>query len=312
MFPKCEDESIVTTTGEYTLAEGVCLFAKTVRGRPRSGKRALFIHGGGAGGNHSLVERPSRWLIAEGLFDEIIMPDRRGNGLSTPITRKLTMREQAEDMRALLDAMQISGPLTALGISYGGPIALTLAHLDSRVEAVGLVASSPTLKQMSAFTGLLVRLGLIRFMLRAVYVPKLGGVTGEYPSQDAAYDEASAAGMAKVFMESIKRLPKDRAESLLLELESTMDPGNACIPEDVALDVPVLQVIGDRDETWGSEWPAEYAERFPNLRRAIIPGAGHKAVFPRAMEYYQALAGLLREARLSPTAEPSGTYAAVL
>jgi len=63
------------------------------------------------------------------------------------------------------------------------------------------------------------------------------------------------------------------------------------------VDVPVLQVIGTEDETWGSEMPQKYRERFPNLRRRLIEGADHGDTLTRSDEFHRAFAEMLREER---------------
>lgn len=101
--------------------------------------------------------------------------------------------------------------------------------------------------------------------------------------------------MAEVFIRSLRHTPVDRRESLLIGMESTLDPANASIPDDVALAIPVLQVIGSQDEIWGSESSIAYQRRLPNLRRTIMPGADHKASLYQADRFYDALAAHLRD-----------------
>jgi pimeloyl-ACP methyl ester carboxylesterase len=127
MLRKPAGDRITATVGDYSISKDVPIHAKVLRRSPTAGRRAIYIHGGGAGGNHTLIERPSRLLVEDGFFDEIILPDRRGDGASSPLTGMMTMREQSGDMKALLDEMGLEEPLTAMGMSYGGPMALTLA-----------------------------------------------------------------------------------------------------------------------------------------------------------------------------------------
>lgn len=115
-------------------------------------------------------------------------PDRRGDGASSPVSRKTTVRDHAEDMKTLLDVLGERETLTAMGVSYGGPIALTLAHIDSRVERVALIASSPTLRQVGGLAKFLVKTVLMPLVFRAVYLGKLGTLEPEYPDQDAVYE----------------------------------------------------------------------------------------------------------------------------
>lgn len=297
MLQKVANDTIGVAVRDVRLAPDLVLHVKTLSGPDQSGRTALFIHGGGAGGNHTLVERPARWLIDQGLFDTVILPDRRGNGGSSPLTRPTTMREQASDMKALLEAMGVVGPVSALGISYGGPIALTLAAQDPRIDLVGLVASSPTLKQLAQPLRFFMGSGILPAVTRGVLRRTVGRSSPADVDYDAAYDAARVRDLTPLFLAGMKSTPADRLDSLLLDYTSTLDPSNASIPEEVRLAIPVVQVIGERDEVWGSELPSAYVSRFPQLLRVVIPGAVHKDVFPRAAEFYEALASGVRDSR---------------
>jgi pimeloyl-ACP methyl ester carboxylesterase len=187
-LPPLEAPEISAETQRVAIGRNGELFVKTLRGPLRSGRRAIYIHGGGGGGNHTLIERLSRYLIHEGLFDEILLPDRRSDGASSPLKHKQTVREHAEDMHDLLDALGTTGPLTALGVSYGGPIALDLSAIDKRIERVVLVASSPALSQNNGVARLLVKSGVLRPMMKLVYRAYLGKLPPEYTDFDRAYD----------------------------------------------------------------------------------------------------------------------------
>lgn len=296
MLQKVNNPNITAETGDFRISPDVVLHTKVLRAPGRSGRKAIYIHGGGGGGNHTLIERPSRWLIDQGLFDEMILPDRRGDGGSSPLTRKLTMMEHGEDMLRLLDELGVQGPLTAMGVSYGGPIALALAYLDPRVDRAVLIASSPTLSQTSPYTTFLIKSGLLRKFLLFMFRRNVGKLPPGYVDFDPAYEASSPKDMSTIFFESLKRQPASRLESLVLEIESTLDRENSSIPEEVQLEIPVLQAIGEKDEIWGSDMPEQYLQRFPNFRRKVVAGARrHKDVFLKSLPFYEAAAQLLRE-----------------
>jgi pimeloyl-ACP methyl ester carboxylesterase len=79
----------------------------------------------------------------------------------------------------------------------------------------------------------------------------------------------------------------------MYEFNATLDPANAEIPADVRLEIPVLQVIGTQDETWGSDMPDKYRKRFPNLRRRLIPGADHGDSLTRSEAFHAAFVEML-------------------
>ena len=138
----------------YHINNGINIYTCIVS-TPIQGNTALYIHGGGSGGNHTMIQRPAKWLIQQGFFNKIILPDRRGEGLSTPLTKKLSIKDHAKDMKALLNTLDIYENITVIGISYGGPIAIELASIDSRVEEIILMASSPSLREVKGIQGFL-------------------------------------------------------------------------------------------------------------------------------------------------------------
>lgn len=86
------------------------------------GDPVLLIHGSHIGG--SFVPLISQPALTEDYL--LIRYHRRGFGNSSPTRGKLSVIEQADDARALLEYLKI-GPAHVVGHSYGGPIALQLA-----------------------------------------------------------------------------------------------------------------------------------------------------------------------------------------
>jgi pimeloyl-ACP methyl ester carboxylesterase len=303
MLQKIDNPQILEAPRDVQIAPGVVLHVTTLRHAERADREAprilLYVHGSGTVGNHTLVKRPAGWLIDRGLYDVAILPDRRGCGASSPWTRQPTLRDQARDMQALLDALAVEGPLDVLGLSTGGPIALTLAHLDERVRLVGLISSSPTLKQIAWPWNWLIGIGLVPAVMKLMYRREIGQEEPRYIDYDFMYEweEPTRRERWEHFREVLRHTPEERLDSVMYEFNATLDPANTEIPEEVRLEVPVLQVIGTEDETWGSEMPEKYRRRLPNLRRHLIPGADHGDALTRSDEFHAAFAELLRAAR---------------
>ncbi len=79
-----------------------------------------------------------------------VLVDSRGHGRSSGRHLTYGVRE-SRDARQVLDRLKQEGllvePVGTLGFSYGGAVALQLAALDSRVEAVVTVATFSSLRQ---------------------------------------------------------------------------------------------------------------------------------------------------------------------
>jgi len=272
----------------YKIKDGIELYTRIISG-PREGRTAIFIHGGGSGGNHTMLLRPAKWLIEQGLFAKVILPDRRGEGLSTPLTKILSIKDHSMDMKGLLDALNINEKITAIGLSYGGPIALELAGLDSRIDEVILMASSASLRQVKGLRGFLYRNHLLEKIMKSFYKKNLGRLDPIYPNFEKVYDLQSNKELTRYFLEAIQHTDKKMLESLMLQNASTLDQKNSAISSDIKLDIPIYQVIGSKDEIWETDM-TPYQGRFPNIKSYIVNGETHKGVMLHADKFYRGLA----------------------
>lgn len=277
----------------YKIENGKELYTRIVAGKSE-GKTAIYIHGGGSGGNHTMLLRPAKWLIEQGLFGKVILPDRRGEGLSTPLTKVYTIRDHALDMKALLDTLNIKEKITAIGLSYGGPIAIELAGLDSRIDEIILMASSPSLRQVKGFRGLLYRSNLIEKITKSFYRKNLGKLPPEYPNFEEVYDLKNDKELTRYFVNAIKHTDGKMLESLMLQNASTLDQNNSTVSPDIKLDIPIYQVIGSKDEIWEADM-APYKNRFSNIKSYIVDGEMHKGVMLHAEKFYKGLLDIYKE-----------------
>lgn len=306
MLARVTNPNIRAETHTIQVEPNANLYVKILSTTPLSHRTAIYIHGGGNGGNHTLIERPSRHLIDKGFFDTVILPDRRGDGGSSPLPRKFSVRDHAYDMQRLLDALEISHPITAMGISYGGPIALDLAALDSRIERVVLVASSPTLSSNNGIARFLLKTGLLKMMLNLSSAMYLGKLPPAYTDFDHAYDATSQRQLVQAFLEGLKRTPKTYKTSFQYALEATLDESKAGLDENITLNIPVIQIIGEKDEVWGSEVLPEYLQRFPQFKQYRVTGGFiHKDVFLKAELFQKVVETALDECLNGiPTLQP--------
>ncbi|MBU4541253.1 MAG: alpha/beta hydrolase [Firmicutes bacterium] len=271
----------------YEIDNSIKLYTRIISTQ-EPGKTAIYIHGGGSGGNHTMLLRPSKWLIEQGFFTTVILPDRRGEGLSSPLTQKLTIKDHAEDMKALLDKIDHNEKITAIGISYGGPIAIELAGLDERIDEVILMASSPSLKSVKGIQGFLYRTNLLEQITRSFYKKNLGKLAAEYPDFEKVYDLKNSSELTKYFVNAINHTDKKMLTSMMLQNASTLDQNNSAISSDIKLEIPIFQIIGSKDEIWETNI-AEYKDQLPNIKHCIIEGEKHKGVILNAHLFYEGL-----------------------
>jgi pimeloyl-ACP methyl ester carboxylesterase len=208
----------------------------------------------------------------------------------------MRLEEQADDLRRLLDRMNMYDPLAVLGVDIGGPVALLLASIDTRVNCVALVASAPRRNALSGLAGFLLRAGVLRPLLNREIRRSIATREPQPVDFDPAYDALRPREMAAVFREAVRSIPAGRLDSLIYASEAEIDPHTSSVPASLRLDIPVLQVIGEVDEAWGDQTPEEIRRQFPNFQRRVVTGAGiHKDVFFKAEAYYEVLFDLLQE-----------------
>jgi pimeloyl-ACP methyl ester carboxylesterase len=103
------------------------------------GDPLLLLHGGtGIGADWQQV-----FTAGDPAGFRVIVPDLRGHGRSTNPSRAFTFRQNARDMFALLDRLDIQGA-NAIGLSAGAKTLLHMAtHQPDRVDAMVLVSATP-------------------------------------------------------------------------------------------------------------------------------------------------------------------------
>ena len=110
-------------------------------------RAVVFHHGFGSSG----LELPNDTALLNRLQLQVLAPDRPGVGQSS-VYRPLTFPSFADDVVAMLDALEIAGPVGVMGWSVGGVHALALAACHpARVAAVQLLSTCLPLGERAAY-----------------------------------------------------------------------------------------------------------------------------------------------------------------
>jgi pimeloyl-ACP methyl ester carboxylesterase len=73
----------------------------------------------------------------------LIVWDKRGTGLSDPVTRPPPLDEQMDDLRAVLDGAEVDCA-ALLGMTEGGPLSIMFAAtFPERVQSLVLCGATP-------------------------------------------------------------------------------------------------------------------------------------------------------------------------
>ena len=257
-FPAPAQAHTGTPPGKLVDLNGITLHYEE-RGQ---GEPLLLLHGFGMCG-------PGDWgEIADELAKDyrVIMPDLRGHGWSTNPSNVFTMRQSAEDIRALLDKLGLKG-VRAMGISAG---AMTLLHLATkypdRLDAMVLI----------------------------------GGTT-YFPEQARqVLESAAAAPPRKEEMEFLSRCasrgePQVRAlMGQFLAFRDSHEDMNLTPPYLGTIKARTLIVHGDRDEFFPVEIPVEIYRSIPKSQLWIVPNGDHVPIYgPRTAEFLRIVRSFL-------------------
>lgn len=289
MLKKIKNAGLKEKTLRINISPEVEIFSKIITSGSKEGKTGLYIHGGAFTGNHTMIERPAKWLVAKGLFNKMILIDRRGDGFSSRLNREFTIFRESEDLKILLDKLNIDEKIIVIGNSYGGPIALLLSKIDERVEKVILSVSSPTLMHSFFPLQILFKLRILKSLIKFFAFIFTGLKKSQFTDLDFMYDLKYSIQYHKVFTSTLAHSPRKELKNIFLKIDSIFSNYNLGLPKDIIFEVPVLQVIGSKDEFWGREFPEDYRNNFPKLKRISLEGKKHKDAFVNAELFHKSM-----------------------
>ena len=212
-----------------------------------AGKPLLLLHGFGMCGLGDWAE------IADELAktNRVILVDLRGHGWSTNPSGQFTMRQSAEDVRALLDVLKIDR-VRAMGISAGG---MTLLHLATkypdRVDSMVLIGAANHFHQQA------------RDMLREV--------GAKPPSKDEV-----------VFLQRCAHRGEGQIRDLtrqFIGFKDSYEDMNLTPPYLATIRARTLIVHGDRDEFFPVEIPVGMYTSIPGSQLWIVPNGDHVPIY---------------------------------
>ena len=221
-----------------------------------AGRPLVLLHGGTATSSSWGAALPR---LAESF--RVIAPDLRGHGRTNNPADRLGYDQMADDLAALLDALDLPEPLL-LGYSDGGQVLLEfgLRH-PGRAGAfvLGGVLSEPTAAYRDVLAGWgFPAPGAIDLdRIAAVFGPHLDYIRSAHgDGSDPDYWRRYLGQMSSLW-HGLPHYDADRLSSI---------------------DVPTLIISGDRDELAGPEQALRLYRLLPRAELAILPAAEHDAV----------------------------------
>jgi pimeloyl-ACP methyl ester carboxylesterase len=224
---------------------------------------------------------------------DVVSYDRRGHSDSERSTTQGSVAEDADDLNALIEALELA-PAYVVANSFGGLITLKAAsprqELFRRIalhEPPGMLLladdpdSVPILQQQGESL--------------ASVVAKLAG--GEFEAGARQFVDEVALGPG-----TWEQLPPETREMFVRNastfLDEAQEPNALSVDLDAAaaLERPVLLTYGDQSPPAFEKVIDRLATAIPNAERKLIPGAGHVPQFTHAEQYADVLLAFLSDA----------------
>lgn len=263
------------------------------------GPGLVFLHAG--------VADSRQWNHEFAHFSQdyrVLRYDRRGFGKSLPVEGEFS---ELGDLVRLLDQLDLQAPLTLVGCSKGGSLALDFAlEYPERVNALVMVGALPS------------GIDLDDFNYPGSAHAGLGLEELIHPLEEAA-EQAQEAGEldlaaeleTQVFFDGMGRTPaqvNQEMRSLALEMnrlalghaskklgQEKRNPETRAIQRLDSLRTPVLMVVGEHDEPVVHAGADYMAAHVPSARKVVLPDTAHLANMDHPEQFQQALRAFLDE-----------------
>lgn len=244
------------------------------------GPVVLLVHG------YPLDHQMWRHQIEELSRDfRVIAPDLRGFGQSNVTPGLVTMQRYADDLVALLEALDARDRVTVCGLSMGGYIAFQFAlRHRSRLEKLILcdtkaAADTPEAAKTRVDTA-----------QKVLAEGPQAIVDGMLPKLFALESFDKLADVVKATRKVMLDTKPDGIAAALRGMAERPD-----VTGDLkSIDVPTLVLCGEHDVITPVAEMRAVAEKLPQAQFVLIPGAGHMAPLERPREVNDALRAFLR------------------
>ncbi|OUE23631.1 alpha/beta fold hydrolase [Clavibacter michiganensis] len=236
-----------------------------------SGDPLLLLHGIGRS-LEDWDEQHARLSVGH----ELHSLDLPGFGWSDPVDGDTTLESLADALPAYLDAAGVAGPVTVVGNSLGGAVAMTLAtrHPD-RVRALVLADSA------GFGRGVTVGLRMLAFDPLATLLMRPTPGNSRRSTRTIFHDPALTTDERVRHAQELSARPTHAATMLdiardLGTVRGVSSRWRRPLVESVRLSgLPVLAVWGDRDRILPPAHLAAVARELPDARTRLIPDCGH-------------------------------------
>lgn len=198
----------------------------------------------------------------------VIAPDLRGFGQSDVTPGTVSMRQYADDLARLLDALRVSEPVCFCGLSMGGYIAWQFfQHHRSRLAALILCDTRALADDQAAREN------------RHAMADRVLAEGPEFIAQTmparlfSERTRATNVRLVRDVEEMIRRAPAEGIAAAARGMAQRPDMTGLL----ETIDVPVLVVVGEEDAISTADEMRSIAAAIPGARLLVVPKAGHMA-----------------------------------
>ena len=216
----------------------------------------------------------------------VIIPDLRGFGRSTSQDEMVTMDQFADDIAAMLDAMDLAQPVTLCGLSMGGYIAMAFARrYPQRLGRLVLTntKSLPDTPEAAANRERMANLVLKDgpTPLVAAMLPRM---FGPHTNEEQPY---VTDAVRNVMLANSSRAIAAAQRGMAIRPDST--------PSLKDITVPTLVIAGEHDAISTPDEMRAFAAEIPQAEFVLIPGVGHMTPMEAPQEFNMALLNWLQK-----------------
>ncbi|MBN2476473.1 MAG: alpha/beta fold hydrolase [Pirellulales bacterium] len=235
-------------------------------------------------------------IDALSLARRVIAPDLRGFGRSGVTDALVTMEQLADDLDALLAAIEVPEPVALCGLSMGGYVAFQFWRRHRARLCALILADTRAMNDSPEMAA--ARLAMADRVIREGPAPLVDNMT------------------PRLFAEATSQNRDDLVESLRQMMLATDPRGIAAASRGMArrpdmtpmlgqIDCPTLVVVGEQDAISPPGEMRELARAIPRARFAEIPNCGHMSPMEKPAEFNEAIEEFL--AALETESGGSGT-----
>jgi len=227
------------------------------------GPVVLFVHGFPL--THAMW-RPQIESLADSC--RVLAPDLRGFGASTVTAGTVSMRQFAEDLAELLDALGITEPITFCGLSMGGYIGWQFArHYPQRLRGLICCDTKASADSEEAIQN--------RHKLAESVLNHGSGVLAQ-AMPEKLFAKQTREQQPDIVEQCKKMMVTADPEGVAAALRGMAERPNMSdlLP---TIEVPTLVIVGEEDQITTVAEMREMAQAIPKSEFVKVPQAGHMA-----------------------------------